>query len=449
MISLRAGGATDVGRVRAVNEDSLLIEDAVVAVADGMGGHSGGDIASQVVVEQLGASYAEPTVDELLAAIQTANEGVIEAGSGDPTLKGMGTTLVALAVVGSDGGHHLAVANVGDSRCYLLAGDQLRQLTTDHTVVQTLVDHGEITAADAAVHPHRNVITRALGIDQRVMTDYWELRPAVGDRYLLCSDGLTGEIDDGGIASVLNEIADPEEAARALVDRAVEAGGRDNVTVVVVDVADTDGAAPADGRLLATVAGASQAAADGAVFGDAASARAEAAQIGDGAHGDDEPSRRRPGHRMILVGFVLVAVVLTVLGVVAFSGRGTYYVGFDEAEVVIYKGRPGGVLWFDPSVDSRTGIAFDDVPNVFLDELDSGEEFGSRDEAEEYVARIEVAILAVPADLPPPLETPSTPAPDVGDGASDGGDGGDEAPADEGSGDTTTTIDRTGRGVVN
>ena len=439
MISLRAGGATDVGRVRSVNEDSLLMEEGFVAVADGMGGHSGGDVASQLAVERLRAGYEEPTVDELLAAIQSANEGVIEAGSDDPSLRGMGTTLVALAVVGGDGGDHLAVANVGDSRCYLLTSDRLEQITTDHTVVQTLVDHGELTAADAAIHPRRNVITRALGIDRRVMTDYWELQPAVGDRYLLCSDGLTGEIDDAGIASVLNDIVDPTEAARVLVDRAVEAGGRDNVTVVVVDVADTDGSdAPAGDRVLATVGGAAQAVADGVVFGDADSSGADPSDDDHDDDDDDGSTRKRPGYRVVLVGFVLVAVVLTILGVVAFSGRGTYYVGFDDTEVVIYKGRPEGVLWFEPSVDSRTGILIEDVPSVFIDELESGEEFGSKDEAEEYVVRIELAIVTAPADLPPPLGTPLTPDVEDDDGIGDGD-----------SADTTTTSDGAGRGVVN
>ncbi len=439
MISISAAGATDVGRVRAVNEDSLLIEEGIVAVADGMGGHSGGDVASRLALERLHSGYDEPTTGALLQAVQTANEGVIEVGSDDPSLSGMGTTLVVLAVVGPEGGDHLAVANVGDSRCYLLAGDRLEQITTDHTVVQTLVDHGEITPADAAIHPHRNVITRALGIDQRVMTDYWDLKPAVGDRYLLRSDGLTGEISDGEMEAVLNDVADLHEAARTLVDRAVDAGGRDNVTVVVADVAATDvAAAPADDRVLMTVGGSAQAIADGTLLGSTSPGGGDR----DGSvDDDDEPApRRRPGYRALLVGFVLGAVALAILGAVVFAGRGTYFVAFDQSEVVVYKGRPGGVLWLDPSVDSRTGLFRGEVPSVFLDELDAAEEFGSRDEAEEYVARIRLEVASLATGIPPPTATPPDDTGDVDD--DDGSDGGEEEP------EGTTTTDRVGHGLV-
>ena len=148
----------------------------------------------------------------------------------------MGTTLCALALVQGDGYEALGVVNVGDSRLYILKEGELEQITEDHSLVATLERQGRLTRAEAAVHPQRNIVTRALGIDSKVMVDSWEIAPVSGDRYLLCSDGLFNEIDDNRIAATLRKLADPTEAANELVRLANEAGGRDNITCVVVDV---------------------------------------------------------------------------------------------------------------------------------------------------------------------------------------------------------------------
>jgi serine/threonine protein phosphatase PrpC len=243
--ALRWGGATHVGRVRSTNDDNYMARDDIGlwAVADGMGGHRGGDVASAIASEAVGRSFAEHTVDGLVEAIEQANQAVYETAAGDPELTGMGTTMVALAVVDEDGDELLAVANVGDSRVYRYSVGELEQLTDDHSLVADLVREGSLSPEEAAVHPQRNIVTRALGVNDRVPVDILTVEPVAGDRFLLCSDGLFNEVAEPGIAAVLRRVDDPGEAAAELVHLAVDSGGRDNVTVVVVDVVDDGGRA--------------------------------------------------------------------------------------------------------------------------------------------------------------------------------------------------------------
>jgi PPM family protein phosphatase len=228
------GAATSTGRVRRVNEDSYLVLPPLFAVADGMGGHDAGEVASAVAVDVL-AGYARGgslSVDAVLAALDDANRAVI----GRDEAHRMGTTVTGLASLVTPAGSQLMVFNVGDSRVYRLAGDQFGQLTVDHSEVQELVLAGAITPEQARTHPRRNIVTRALGSDFVVRPDHWLLPPLAGDRYLVCSDGLTGELTDDEILPLLLA-GDPQQAAGALVAAADEAGGHDNTTVIVVDVA--------------------------------------------------------------------------------------------------------------------------------------------------------------------------------------------------------------------
>src|SRR5438309_6117180 len=227
---LRAGGATDVGRVREINEDRFLIDDArLFAVADGVGGHQAGEVASQAAVETLRDSFTEPTTEALVEAVEQANRAVWDMAEANAEQRGMGTTLTALALVDEQGEERLAVVNVGDSRAYLFQQNELEQLTEDHSLVEQLVREGQLTPEEAHVHPQRSIITRALGLDPDVEVDNWELAPAAGDRILLCSDGLTNEVSDDRIASVLRRLADPDDAARELVRLAKANGGNDNI----------------------------------------------------------------------------------------------------------------------------------------------------------------------------------------------------------------------------
>jgi PPM family protein phosphatase len=242
MTKVITGAVTDVGRVRTSNQDSYLVTEGVYVVADGMGGHAAGDLASRIAIDAIREAVDNDQIDTLVEAVKAANLRILEKALEDPALRGMGTTLTGLALVKIAGHERFAVVNVGDSRVYVVQDGELIQITRDHTFVGDLLIAGEITAEEARNHPRRNVITRALGIEHDVQVDVWEVTPYAGDRYLVCSDGLFGEVDDATIAEQLRAISDPNEAAKRLVDMACDAGGHDNVTVLVVDV--VEGAPP-------------------------------------------------------------------------------------------------------------------------------------------------------------------------------------------------------------
>ncbi len=254
MTTLAWGSATDKGRVRDINQDEVLATEGVFVVADGMGGHLGGEVASSIAVEEMAKTTTADSVDELIEAVQQANHKVLDRAREDPALNGMGTTLIALVAMTVADVERLCVANVGDSRLYLCAGDEMMQLTNDHSLVGAMVRDGWISEEEALVHPQRNVVTRALGVEEVLLVDSLELVPVVGDRYLLCSDGLSNELSDAEIKKILGGTEDPQDAASLLVESACAAGGRDNVTVVVVDVVDAEptGSSPPADRVVAT-----------------------------------------------------------------------------------------------------------------------------------------------------------------------------------------------------
>ena len=232
------GAASDAGRVRPANEDAAVAEEGLFAVADGMGGHAAGEIASRVAVEALRSNAG----DGLVEAVRLANRAVLDKAAEDPALRGMGTTVCALALVEGDPPQVLVV-NVGDSRAYLLRDGELQQLTDDHNLVAELEREGRITHEEALVHPQRNIITRVLGNDPDVEVDQFPIDVFRGDRFLICSDGLFNEVEDDAIEDVLRAERVPQDAADELVRRANALGGRDNISVVVVDVVDDDGRA--------------------------------------------------------------------------------------------------------------------------------------------------------------------------------------------------------------
>jgi serine/threonine protein phosphatase PrpC len=239
MIHFNHGVDTSVGRVRQVNEDSHLALPPLYAVADGMGGHGSGDIASRLAVEVLArCAMLRPLLTEaVLSALAEANEVII--GHRDP--HHMGTTVTGLAGLETAGGDHLMVFNVGDSRVYRLAGERIEQLTVDHSEVQEMVLAGMLTREQARTHPRRNVVTRALGGGPVLVADHWLLPANGGDRFLICSDGLSGELPDEAIRPLLAQ-GPAQQAAEALVAAANDAGGHDNITAIVVDIGVGDDA---------------------------------------------------------------------------------------------------------------------------------------------------------------------------------------------------------------
>ncbi|HEY7718081.1 MAG TPA: protein phosphatase 2C domain-containing protein [Pedococcus sp.] len=235
-LTLRAGAATDVGRVRQHNEDSLLARGTVFVVADGMGGHAAGEVASRIVVETFEELAAQQRLrtEDVVGALTRANARILESVARHPEQSGMGTTASGLAVVSTGGSDHWAVFNVGDSRVYRLVGQDLSLVTVDHSEVREMVDAGLITEEQALRHPLRNVVTRSLGTEHMPTPDVWVFPPHPGERFVICSDGLSNELSLQDIRRIVLEVEDPQEAAVALVRSAVEAGGRDNVTAVVV-----------------------------------------------------------------------------------------------------------------------------------------------------------------------------------------------------------------------
>lgn len=241
---MRAYSVTNVGKSRTVNQDYVLCEVCAVGclpnlflVADGMGGHNGGDFASRFCVNTVRAFVEEQkdaqVVSVLREAIGKANHDLLEEASQQPDLIGMGTTMVAATIDGND----LYVANVGDSRLYIQRGNELEQITEDHSLVEVMIRNGELKREEARFHPQKNVITRALGGSAEVDVDFFEVDLSDADRILMCSDGLSNMIDDKEIADIMScHAGHVEDMVRELVDRANEYGGKDNITALVIEL---------------------------------------------------------------------------------------------------------------------------------------------------------------------------------------------------------------------
>ena len=236
-----SASATHVGHVRATNEDSLLSVTPIHLVADGMGGHNAGEVASAIAVEEFEKLTLQEnvTVEQLGDALHSASVRIGELG-GESTL-GAGTTVALVATMVLDGIGYWVIMNLGDSRVYRLSGEVFEQVSVDHSVVQELMDRGDISAEQARIHPYRHMVTRALGAGPESDPDYWLIPAETGDRMLVCSDGLTGEVDDEAIETMLRRPADVRTIAEDLVGRALDAGGHDNITVVIVEAVEVVG----------------------------------------------------------------------------------------------------------------------------------------------------------------------------------------------------------------
>ncbi len=456
MTRLRSGSATDIGRVRSSNQDAVFCGEVLFAVADGMGGHAGGEVASRVALEALQEVFDEsaPSLDDLVEAVEAANLAVWEQSANDTELSGMGSTLTVLALVDEDGEERLAVANVGDSRAYLRHDGSLMQLTLDHSVVEELVRRGEMTAREAAHNPRRHILTRAIGIEREVDVDTVTIEAVVGDRVLLCSDGLSNEVTDKEIGAVMGRQPDPGRAARELVRLARAHGGSDNTTVVVVDVVEDDDSAPTKGGAgrgrMAVAGGAPGAAltqalpstqAMPAVRAAGATGRTMAGTVLD----DNRPpthsqsrapaQSRAPGvptrtppaaaqpvstppkiRRRITVKVVIfVVLVLAVLGgaiaAVAWFANDSYYVRLSGNRVDIYQGRIGGLLWFKPHVVDKTSLTTSSVLPSRLDDLRNGQQEPSLAAAKRYVSNLAREAASLPGAVTPAPPTTAIGAP--------------------------------------
>ena len=234
MTTLETTGRTDIGQLRENNEDVIVTSDRLALVADGMGGHPGGEIAAEVVAGVVPAAFTGRSIDELEAAVRAANWSIRERATAQPGMEGMGTTVCAVGLLSSG---HLAIVNVGDSRAYLFRQGSLSRLTRDHSLTAELIELGELEEKEAAQHPYYGILTRALGVGSVVEIARTTLIVEEGDRIVVCSDGLFNELTDDEIETILGGDPDVSEIVDTLVDGAIAKGGRDNVSVAIAEVA--------------------------------------------------------------------------------------------------------------------------------------------------------------------------------------------------------------------
>ncbi|HJT38054.1 MAG TPA: Stp1/IreP family PP2C-type Ser/Thr phosphatase [Actinomycetota bacterium] len=349
-VQVRASFLTDVGRVRERNEDACFAGEHVFAVADGLGGHRAGEVASDLALGSVRALDAvEPRVAAkgVADAVRKGNRAVHDRAETDDSLRGMGTTMTAVVIAGNTA----HIAHVGDSRCYLIRGGQITQLSRDHTLVARMVSEGRLTPEQAEAHPQRSVLTRALGADKEVDVDESRITMVDGDRLLLCSDGLTGMLGNDEIRDYVADGSDLDEICRRLVDAANDHGGQDNITVVVVDISDP-------------------------------------------AHPASKPHRARPKSERRRFPWRLVVWLLIVgaligggyAGVRAWTDR-SYYVGFNGNDVAIYRGLPVSFAGVRLShVQEATPIQKSDVVPYFRPRLEDGIRVPSLAKARELIA---------------------------------------------------------------
>jgi protein phosphatase len=234
MTTLRSAGRTDIGQLRESNEDVIVVSDRLALVADGMGGHPGGEIAAEVVAGVVPAAFTGRSADELEAAVRAANWAIRERAAAQPGLEGMGTTVCAAGLLKTG---QVALVHVGDSRAYLFREGSLRPLTQDHSLTAELIGRGELQEHEAANHPHYGILTRALGVGSDVEIDRTTLAVRDGDRIVVCSDGLFNELSDQAIERALTGVEDVAVVVDRLIEAANAGGGRDNLSVVIVEVA--------------------------------------------------------------------------------------------------------------------------------------------------------------------------------------------------------------------
>jgi len=363
---LKHGVATDTGNVRPQNEDAYVASDQLFAVADGMGGHNAGEVASALATTLLLERAAGQTLtpEWFVEAITSINRTIHESAAESTERRGMGTTICALALVNPQGEatepQQVALANVGDSRIYLARAGTFRQLSVDHSYVQELVTEGLITEEEARVHPRRNIVTRALGIDDRVAVDSWLIPLFAGDRFILCSDGLVDEVPTADIAAIVAEQREPQIIADALVALAKRNGGRDNITVVVVDA-----------------------------IGDSPQSF-----IGEPAL---ETHLTRSKKKWVIGVAVAVALLISLV-VTGRNARSGYFLTFENssaaAAVCIDHGSSSRVLWFMPTRELCTDLMRSDLIPALQRQIDNHSRLSSFIDAQRYVAALkEVSAL--------------------------------------------------------
>jgi len=381
LLFLEHHGLTDPGKVRKNNEDSLLVgtgrDGTLFAVADGIGGFEAGEVASSIAVDVL--KDLEPS-GSLEDAIREANRRILAAAKGDEKFSGMGTTVVAMRFAGTEEEPVVEISHVGDSRAYLLRNGDLKPITEDHSLVAELVRSGDLTRAQASEHPQKNLITRALGAEEEVEVDTTVLPVGVGDRLVLCSDGLSDMVPETRMLDLLTSpgTESPERAARTLVSAALDAGGADNVTVVVVDVEKEDPSAEQSRR------------------GDTQEMRVITPEELGGANRRSRPQSKKEGSSLwqtIQISIRALAVVLTLAALTTpfyLWSQSRYFLGFDEGEVVVYRGLPYTPLNVTLYEEvRRTDLKEAEIDSRYREHIENHKLYSSEEKAEAAVRDLE------------------------------------------------------------
>jgi protein phosphatase len=426
-LSLRYAARSDVGLLREGNEDSMYAGPRLLAVADGMGGHAAGEVASRVVIETMAGLDTDPPGGNQQAALQqavrTANDYLRDMVAADAALEGMGTTLTALLWVDQQ----LTLAHIGDSRAYLFRDGNLQLLTHDHTLVQNLIDEGRISPDEASTHPQRSWITRALDGRPDVELDLSDREPRAGDRYLICSDGLSSYVSEDTIAEALAD-PDPQLACDRLVELALRAGGPDNITCIVADLTEDGtpeelpivGGAAADDTV-STRAPDSPAARAAAIGGrseqtdTAAAAPPPPPAAGDvddrTAAGPDDDSSSGSRRVALVLGAAVLVVLLGILGTFLYI-RTQYYVGVADgapATVGVYRGVTGSVLGVDLSrLADRSNLPVQALPDYERPKVSAGIPAARHDDARRIVSQLRQEACPSPSPSPKPTATSKT-----------------------------------------
>jgi protein phosphatase len=423
-LALRYAARSDVGLRRDGNEDSMYVGPRLLAIADGMGGQAAGEVASSIVIATLAPLDEDiPSSDllgELAAATRAANEYLRDMVKSDRELEGMGTTLTAMLV---DGGR-VGLVHIGDSRGYLLRDGELTQITHDHSLVQTLVDEGRISADEASHHPQRSLILRALDGRDDLDPDFSVRELRRGDRYLLCTDGLSDVVTEVTIRETLADADSPEQAVERLIDLALRGGGPDNITCVVADVVEEGGSH----NVLVGGAAAASDVRDGPTPDTPAGRAALAERASSRPREHDQPasgasaSAHRPAHTKRTVGILVGVVLLLAAGAVGgwLYVRAQYFVGEDNSHVAILRGVSGSVLGVSlHSVHSRSPIPIDQLPQYERERVRDGINAASLTDAQRIVDRLRSEeACPTTGPLPPPGDISATPSSAPSTGAS-------------------------------
>ncbi|MFL6239007.1 MAG: PP2C family protein-serine/threonine phosphatase [Actinomycetes bacterium] len=413
-LTVRYAAGSDVGLRRDGNEDSGYAGPRLLAVADGMGGAAAGEVASSVTIARLAELDDDVPGPDLLAALrekaEAANDELQEIIAGNRALEGMGTTLTALLW---DGGR-LGLAHVGDSRAYLYRDGELSRITRDHTYVQDLVDEGRIAPDEASTHPQRSLLTRALDGRSEPELDLSLREVRVGDRYLLCSDGLSGVVSEETLQETLAEPS-PQAVVDRLIDLALRGGAPDNVTCVIADLVD---GSLADGSPAVVGAAATRETvrqrADSAATRAAIVTRADTHEGSDAPKADTLRSRWRWTRIAIVLGVVAVILAGAAIGGWAYV-RSQYYVGAQDGQVVIFRGVSGSVAGVSlHRVASRSGLTVDLLPDPDQERVRDGITASDKANAQRIVDRLRTSACATTPPAPAPRTTPTRqPAPVV------------------------------------